>query len=83
MPLVGSIPSSLSDTAVVLFFFSNAFAVRARSVPTALSRLLPRLGIYPSNPYSVRYTLSHYHPAQSLPRLFNPRFTPSHIPRPL
>jgi hypothetical protein len=57
--------------------------VRARSVPTALSRLLPRLGIYPSNSCSVRYTLSHYDFTQSLPRLFNPRFTRSHIPRPL
>ncbi|KAI0286597.1 hypothetical protein BGY98DRAFT_909217 [Russula aff. rugulosa BPL654] len=36
-----------------------------------------------ANPCSVRYTLTHYHPAQSLPPLFNPRFTPSHIPRPL
>jgi len=59
------------------YFFFERFAVRARSVPTALSRLLPRLGIYPSHPCSVRFTLSHYHPAQSLPPLYPVSYTPS------
>ena len=61
----------------LFFFFTKRFAVRARSVPTALSRLLPRLGIYPSNPCSVRFTSSHYHPAQYFPPLYPVSYTPS------
>jgi len=90
MPLVGSIPSSLSDTAatqlniVVLIFSSNALLfVHDLSRPHSHA-CYPQLGMQPSNSCSVRYT--HHHTiilansfvpfsSPALPRLIYPIVT--------
>lgn len=79
MPLVGSIPSSLSDTVVVvLFFFSNALLF-----VHDLSRPHPH-ACYPDSAYirAIHAAYVTHYLTIILPNPFL-RFTPSHIPRPL
>ena len=64
------------------FFFCERLAVRTRSVPTALSRLLPRLGIYPSKPMQRTLHINSLSPcpipsSSFQPPLYPVSYTPS------